>query len=81
MEKCSLYEAGREIRMNGYGNEDVRNRKEREKEERARIREFDKDLFSYTGQIAWFLSGLFSFILLILMVIPVQENPAQEIMP
>lgn len=73
LEKCSLHEAGRESRMNSYGNEAFRNRKEREKEERARIREFDKDLFSYTGQIAWFLAGLFSFILLVLMVIPVQE--------
>lgn len=73
LEKCSLYEAGREIRMNSYGNEDFRSKKEREKEERARIREFDRELFSYTGQIAWFLPGLFSFILLVFIAIPVQE--------
>lgn len=59
--------------MKGYGNENVRDQKEREKEVRARIREFDKELFSYTGQIAWFLPGLFSFILVALMGIPVQE--------
>ena len=59
--------------MRSDGNEVFRSRKEREKEERARIREFDKDLFSYTGQIAWFLPGLFSFILIVLIGIPVQE--------
>lgn len=59
--------------MRNCGNEDFKNRKEREKEERARIREFDKELFSYTGQIAWFLPGLFSFILLVMVAIPVQE--------
>lgn len=53
--------------------EDFRNRKKREREERARIREFDKELFSYTGQVAWFLPGIFSFVLIILMIIPVQE--------
>lgn len=59
--------------MNRYKKEDFENKREREKEERARIREFDRELFSYTGQIAWFLSGLFSFILLVLVAIPVQE--------
>lgn len=43
------------------------------KEQRKRIREFDKELFSYTGQIAWFLPGIFTFLLMILMFIPVQE--------
>ncbi len=42
-------------------------------EQRRRLREFDKELFSCTGQIAWFLSGLFSFAVLGLMCIPVQE--------
>lgn len=42
-------------------------------EQRRRLREFDKELFSYTGQIAWLLPGIFSFIVLILMCIPVQE--------
>lgn len=43
------------------------------KEQRRQIREFDKELFSYTGQIAWLLPGIFSFIALILLFVPVQE--------
>lgn len=43
-----------------------------DKEQRMRIREFDKELFSYTGQIAWFLPGIFSFLAMIMIFIPVQ---------
>ncbi len=59
--------------MRSYKNEDYRNRKKREQEERARIREFDKELFSYTGQVPWVLPGIFSFVLIVLMAVPVQE--------
>lgn len=44
-----------------------------EKQQRNVIREFDKELFTYTGQIAWFLPGIFSFLLICLMAIPFQE--------
>lgn len=47
-------------------------KKERMRRERETIREFDKVLFSYTGQVAWFLPGLFSFLVLVMMAIPVQ---------
>lgn len=43
------------------------------KQQRDIIREFDKELFTYTGQIAWFLPGIFSFLLICLMAIPFQE--------
>lgn len=48
------------------------------KAQRDRLREFDRELFSYTGQIAWLLPGLFSFLLLILMGIPVQEIERED---
>ncbi len=46
--------------------------KERARREREKIREFDKELFRYTGQVAWFLPGLFSFIVLVMTGIPLQ---------
>ena len=45
--------------------------REEQAQQRRRLREFDKELFSYTGQIAWLLPGLFSFVVLGLMCIPV----------
>lgn len=48
-------------------------RKNENQMQRMRLREFDKELFSYTGQLAWFLPGFFSFAALGLMCIPVQE--------
>ena len=47
--------------------------REEQAEQRRRLREFDKELFSYTGQIAWLLPGFFAFAVLGLMCIPVQE--------
>lgn len=47
--------------------------KEMEKQQRNTIREFDKELFTYTGQIAWFLPAIFSFLLVCLMAVPLQE--------
>lgn len=47
--------------------------KEMEKQQRDTIREFDKELFTYTGQVAWFLPAIFSFLLVCLMAIPLQE--------
>lgn len=44
-----------------------------EQKQRDLIRAFDKELFSYTGQVAWFLPAIFSFILLGLIAIPIQE--------
>lgn len=41
--------------------------------QRELIKAFDKELFSYTGQVAWFVPALLSFFLLILMIIPYQE--------
>ena len=49
--------------------------------QRRRLREFDKELFSYTGQLAWFLSGLFAFAVLGLMCIPVQEAGSGDSYP
>jgi len=49
------------------------NQKENEMKQRELLREFDKELFTYTGQISWFLSGIFSFISLCLLAIPMQE--------
>ena len=44
-----------------------------EKQQRNVIREFDKELFTYTGQVAWFMPGIISFLLICLMAIPFQE--------
>lgn len=44
-----------------------------EKQQREKIKAFDKELFSYTGQVAWFVPALISFFQLILMIIPYQE--------
>ncbi len=49
-------------------------RKEEAKRQRELLRAFDKELFSYTGQLAWFIPALFSFLLLIYLFIPVQET-------
>ena len=49
------------------------NHKENEKRQRELFRKFDKELFTYTGQITWFPAGIFSFICLVLQAIPVQE--------
>lgn len=49
------------------------NQKESEKKQRELLRAFDQELFTYTGQIAWFIPGILSFILLILLAIPLQE--------
>lgn len=49
------------------------NQKDNEKFQRELLRAFDKELFSYTGQIAWFLPAIFSFMLLVIMCIPFQE--------
>lgn len=50
-------------------------------EQRRRLREFDKELFSYTGQIAWLLPGLFTFVVLGLMCIPIQEAGSGDSYP
>lgn len=47
--------------------------KENEKKQRERLQKFDKELFTYTGQIAWFPVAIFSFLCLVLQAIPVQE--------
>lgn len=65
-------------KMNSHNRLKVRkeitmNQKENERKQRKLLREFDKELFTYTGQLAWFLSGMFSFICLVLQAIPVQE--------
>jgi len=49
------------------------NQKENEVKQRESLREFDKELFTYPGQIARFLACIFSFLSLILLAIPVQE--------
>lgn len=49
------------------------NQKEEDKKQRELIRAFDRELFTYTGQIAWFAPGFFSFIALGLIAIPYQE--------
>lgn len=43
------------------------------KEQELIIEEFDEKLFSYTGQIAWFLPGIFSFCSICLGAIPFSE--------
>ncbi len=55
--------------------------REEQAQQRRRLREFDKELFSYTGQIAWLLPGLFSFVVLGLMCIPVQEAGSGDSYP
>ena len=60
------------------------NQKESEKKQRELLRKFDKELFTYTGGIAWLLVSMFSFICLILQTIPVQElqnNSANILLP
>lgn len=54
---------------------------EEQAEQRRRLREFDKELFSYTGQIAWLVPGIFSFAVLGLMCIPVQEAGSGDSYP
>ena len=56
-------------------------KREEQAGQRRRLREFDKELFSYTGQIAWFLSGLFAFAVLGLMCTPVQEAGSGDSYP
>ena len=51
----------------------LKERPAKDAEQRKRLREFDRELFSYTGQIAWLVPGIFSFAVLGLMCIPVQE--------
>lgn len=53
-------------------------KREDERRQRELLRKFDADLFTYTGQIAWLLPGIFSFLLLILIAIPVQEFMKDE---
>lgn len=55
--------------------------REEQAKQRRRLRAFDKELFSYTGQIAWFLQGLFSFAVLGLMCIPIQEAGSVDSYP
>ncbi len=52
--------------------------KEKEVQQRERLKAFDRELFSYTGKVAWFLPGLFSFLLLGMMVIPIQEIMGED---
>lgn len=54
---------------------------EEQARQRMRLREFDKELFSYTGQIAWLLPGFFAFAVLGLMCIPVQEAGSGDSYP
>lgn len=55
--------------------------REEQAQQRRRLREFDKELFSYTGQIAWLLPGFFAFAVLGLMCIPVQEAGSGDSYP
>jgi len=54
------------------------NQKEKQLQQRQQIREFDTELFSYTGQIAWFIPSIFSFIAFILASIPIQEIEKED---
>lgn len=58
--------------MTDGGKEMDMDKKERARREREKIREFDKELFRYTGQVAWFLPGIFSFLILAMIAIPLQ---------
>lgn len=42
-------------------------------QQKEKIKAFDKELFSYTGQVAWFVPALISFFQLIFMIVPYQE--------
>ena len=44
-----------------------------EERQRIRLRQFDQELVSYTGKVVWFLTGGFSFLMLLLICIPVQR--------
>ncbi len=50
--------------------------RESDKRQREWIKAFDEEMFSYTGQIAGFIPAMFSFILLFVMIIPIQELDA-----
>ncbi len=70
---CAPWDAVAEWRpQKGGGREIAMDNKDRARREREKIREFDKELFRYTGQVAWFLPGLFSFIVLVMTGIPLQ---------
>ena len=43
---------------------------EMDKKQQELLKHFDKEMFTYTGQVAWLLPGIFSFISLILACIP-----------
>ena len=58
--------------------EALKERQAKDAEQRKRLREFDRELFSYTGQIAWLVPGIFSFAVLGLMCIPVQEIRSED---
>ncbi len=46
--------------------------------QKRKLREFDRELFSYTGKVAWFLPALLSFLELVFMAIPVQEMAGED---
>lgn len=64
--------------MDAYRKQDREQKKEEGRRQRAILRKFDANLFTYTGQIAWLWPVLGSFLELILMAIPVQEYMADE---
>lgn len=54
------------------------NSKIKTQKEKEVLRSFDKELFSHTGKLSWFNSGLFSFLLLILLALPIQEISKED---
>lgn len=73
LERMYFEAAGENCRENGGGMKQMSKKQTEARKQRELIRAFDKELFSYTGQVAWFLPGIFSVILLCLTAIPVQK--------
>lgn len=65
-------------RING---DERKQRREENRRQRECLRAFDAELFTYTGQVAWFLPAIFSFILLVYFAIPVQEMDGDFFLP
>jgi hypothetical protein len=47
---------------------------EQDRKQQELLKELDKELFTYTGQIPWLLPGIFSFISIVLGAIPINED-------
>ncbi len=61
------------MKREAWNGEERKARKEENRQQRERIRVFDKELFSYTGKLSWFFVGAMSFLMFVWAIIPIQD--------